>query len=101
MMKKDLGEIREGWLADLLLVDGDPLSNISVLQDQSKLLAIMKDGEFAQDAGDPLAAQPSSPRTLNGTDHHLLINEEANLGASSLPLLGGRSVRRMEMVLGS
>jgi len=48
MMKKDLGELREGWLADLLLVDGDPLSNISILQDKSKLLAIMKDGEFAK-----------------------------------------------------
>jgi imidazolonepropionase-like amidohydrolase len=48
MMKKDLGEIREGWLADLLLVDGDPLSNISILQDKSKLLAIMKDGEFCK-----------------------------------------------------
>jgi imidazolonepropionase-like amidohydrolase len=48
MMKKDLGEIREGWLADLLLVDGDPLSNISVLQDKNRLLAIMKDGEFCK-----------------------------------------------------
>jgi imidazolonepropionase-like amidohydrolase len=48
MMKKDLGEIREGWLADLLLVDGDPLSNIAILQDRSKLLAIMKDGEFCK-----------------------------------------------------
>jgi imidazolonepropionase-like amidohydrolase len=48
MMRKDLGEIREGWLADLLLVDGDPLANISMLQDTSKLLAIMKDGEFAK-----------------------------------------------------
>ena len=48
MMRKDLGEIREGWLADLLLVDGDPLANISILQDKSKLLAIMKDGEFAK-----------------------------------------------------
>jgi imidazolonepropionase-like amidohydrolase len=46
MMKKDLGEIREGWLADLLLVDGDPLANISILQDKTKLLAVMKDGEF-------------------------------------------------------
>jgi imidazolonepropionase-like amidohydrolase len=46
MMKKDLGEIREGWLADLLLVDGDPLSNISILQDKNKILAVMKDGEF-------------------------------------------------------
>jgi imidazolonepropionase-like amidohydrolase len=48
MMRKDLGEIREGWLADLLLVDGDPLANISILQDRSKFLAIMKDGEFAK-----------------------------------------------------
>ncbi|MGH8633626.1 MAG: amidohydrolase family protein, partial [Burkholderiales bacterium] len=48
MLGKDLGEIREGWLADLLLVDGDPLSNISILQDRSKLLAIMKDGQFSK-----------------------------------------------------
>ncbi len=47
MMKgKELGEIREGWLADLLLVDGDPLSSISILQDPRRLLAIMKDGQF-------------------------------------------------------
>ena len=48
MRAKELGEIREGYLADLLLVDGDPLSNISILQDRSKLLAIMKDGEFCK-----------------------------------------------------
>jgi imidazolonepropionase-like amidohydrolase len=43
---KELGEIKEGYLADLLLVDGDPLSNIAILQDRTKLLAIMKDGAF-------------------------------------------------------
>ena len=48
MRGKELGEIREGWLADLLLVDGDPLANIGILQDRAKLLAIMKDGEFAK-----------------------------------------------------
>ena len=48
MRGKELGEIREGWLADLLLVDGDPLANIAILQDRAKLLAIMKDGEFAK-----------------------------------------------------
>ena len=46
MHGKELGEIKEGYLADLLLVDGDPLSNIAVLQDRTKLLAIMKDGAF-------------------------------------------------------
>ncbi len=47
MMKgEELGRIKDGFLADLLLIDGDPLSNISVLQDQSKILAVMKDGVF-------------------------------------------------------
>jgi len=49
MRGKELGEIRDGWLADLLLVDGDPVSNIAVLQDRSKLLAIMKDGQFCKE----------------------------------------------------
>ena len=49
MMKpNELGVLKEGYLADLLLVDGDPLSNISILQDQKKLLAIMKDGQFCK-----------------------------------------------------
>ena len=30
----------------MLLVDGDPIANVRVLQDKSRLLAIMKDGEF-------------------------------------------------------
>ena len=43
---KELGQIQEGWLADLLLVDGDPLADLGVLLNKSKLLAIMKDGVF-------------------------------------------------------
>jgi imidazolonepropionase-like amidohydrolase len=46
LMGRELGEIKEGYLADVLLVDGDPLSNIAILQDRTKLLAIMKDGVF-------------------------------------------------------
>ncbi|MBM3599605.1 MAG: amidohydrolase family protein [Alphaproteobacteria bacterium] len=46
MMGSELGLIKEGYLADLLLVDGDPISNIEILQDRNKLLAIMKDGQF-------------------------------------------------------
>lgn len=46
MRPNELGMIKEGYLADLLLVDGDPLSNLGVLLERSKLLAIMKDGVF-------------------------------------------------------
>ncbi|MCP4381941.1 MAG: amidohydrolase family protein, partial [Hyphomicrobiales bacterium] len=45
-MGDELGQIREGYLADLLLVDGDPIANVAVLQEKDRLLAIMKDGEF-------------------------------------------------------
>jgi imidazolonepropionase-like amidohydrolase len=39
---------RKATLADLLLVDGDPLANLSILRDPKRLLAVMKDGEFAK-----------------------------------------------------
>ena len=41
----DVGTIAAGKLADILVVDGDPLRNISVLRDRERLLMIMKGGE--------------------------------------------------------
>jgi imidazolonepropionase-like amidohydrolase len=41
-----LGQIRPGYLADLLLVDGDPLADPSVLQGRNRICAIMKGGRF-------------------------------------------------------
>jgi imidazolonepropionase-like amidohydrolase len=46
LMGNELGQIKEGFLADLLLVDGDPVADLSILLDKKKLLAIMKDGKF-------------------------------------------------------
>jgi len=46
MQPGELGLVKEGYLADLLLVDGDPLADLGLLLDRSKLLAIMKDGAF-------------------------------------------------------
>ncbi|MCX7318485.1 MAG: amidohydrolase family protein, partial [Hyphomicrobiales bacterium] len=40
-----LGVVQEGALADLLLMDGDPIANIKLIEDPEKnLLVIMKDG---------------------------------------------------------
>ncbi len=44
-----LGLIAEGYFADLLLVDGNPAEDITVLQDHNKLEIIMKDGVFHKD----------------------------------------------------
>ena len=45
-MGNELGQVREGYLADLLLVDGNPLDDLGILQDRERLLGIMKDGAF-------------------------------------------------------
>ncbi len=57
MMGNELGQIKPGYLADILLVDGNPLANVSILQDASKLMAIMKDGEFHKQPQTEKAAQ--------------------------------------------
>jgi imidazolonepropionase-like amidohydrolase len=42
-----IGTLKPGAFADLLLIDGDPLKNLGVLQEQGKYLAaIMKGGRF-------------------------------------------------------
>ena len=41
-----LGVVEEGALADLLLVDGDPLADIKLVEDPAKsFVVIMKDGK--------------------------------------------------------
>ena len=47
MLKEgELGQVKDGCLADLLLVDGDPLANLALLRDPRRILAVMKDGVF-------------------------------------------------------
>jgi len=41
----DLGTLEPGKFADLLVVDGDPLADIRLLQNKDKLALIMKDGK--------------------------------------------------------
>jgi imidazolonepropionase-like amidohydrolase len=45
-LSDELGLVKQGYLADLLLVDGDPLRDITLLQDKAKLGLIMKGGRF-------------------------------------------------------
>jgi imidazolonepropionase-like amidohydrolase len=46
LMDMPLGELKPGFLADLLLVDGDPTVDVRVLQDKRRITAVMKDGRF-------------------------------------------------------
>jgi imidazolonepropionase-like amidohydrolase len=49
MMDGALGQVRTGYLADLLLVRGNPLQDVRILQDKRSLLAVMKDGVLLSD----------------------------------------------------
>ena len=51
MMGLDAGQVREGYLADLLLIDGDPTRDVRVMQDRSRIAMIMKDGAFHKRPG--------------------------------------------------
>jgi imidazolonepropionase-like amidohydrolase len=45
-----LGRVAEGGLADLLVVEGDPLADLCVLPNQGAQIAmIVKDGAFVKD----------------------------------------------------
>ena len=55
----ETGTIAAGKYADLLVVDGNPLNNISVLRDQERLMMVMKGGSAYLDQlpiGQPLPA---------------------------------------------
>lgn len=49
-LKGELGEVKDGCIADLLLVDGDPLQDLDIMVHQKNLLVIMKDGTLYKDA---------------------------------------------------
>ena len=42
----ETGTVEPGKRADLLVVDGDPLADIALLQRPDKLMAIVKEGQF-------------------------------------------------------
>jgi imidazolonepropionase-like amidohydrolase len=46
MREDELGKIKPGYFADCILVDGDPIENISVLQEHDKLNVIMINGRI-------------------------------------------------------
>lgn len=56
----ELGTLEAGKLADLILVDGDPLADISVLSGPERVAFVMKDGQV-QKIAPALAARQNTP----------------------------------------
>ena len=47
-MENEIGTVQEGKLADLLVVAGNPLENIAILQKPDNLRLIMKGGRMVK-----------------------------------------------------
>jgi imidazolonepropionase-like amidohydrolase len=45
----DLGQVREGYVADLLVVDGSPAEDLGVLQDERAVHAVLQSGRITVD----------------------------------------------------
>jgi imidazolonepropionase-like amidohydrolase len=56
VMDLPVGLLRAGYLADVLVVRGEPAEDVSVLQDTENLLAIMQNGVFYKRADQLTAA---------------------------------------------
>lgn len=73
MREDELGKIKPGYFADCILVDGNPIENISVLQEHDKLNIIMINGrihkatykEFVRPEQQNLSTPPSQPLKLD------------------------------------
>jgi imidazolonepropionase-like amidohydrolase len=57
-MADQIGTLEVGKLADLLVVRGDPLQDIRLLQEPENILVVMKEGQVVVNRGDLPLAQP-------------------------------------------
>lgn len=72
-MGRELGRIKEGYLADLLIVDGDPTVDIGILKTPEALRAIMKNGNFIKNtlarSTDSKGSSPAESSMANLATH--------------------------------
>lgn len=83
MQEHELGKVQPGYYADMILVDGNPLEDITVFQDHTKLDVIMINGrihkvsskDFALPSGDAPAREPT-PKPKNNFSNYIAYLDE-------------------------
>jgi imidazolonepropionase-like amidohydrolase len=55
-LENQLGSIQKGKLADIIIVDGDPLTNVAVLQDQQRIRMVIFEGRICVNRGLTISA---------------------------------------------
>jgi imidazolonepropionase-like amidohydrolase len=70
MRGHELGQIQPGYIADLVMVDGDPLQDLGILTDPSRIVMVMQDGVVHKHLRD--AAPADAALHLPKSEHPLL-----------------------------
>jgi imidazolonepropionase-like amidohydrolase len=65
-LQDQIGTVEEGKQADLILVDGDPLADISLLEDPANVVMVVKEGGIVKQRGDRAAPVPPHNARMRG-----------------------------------
>ncbi|OQV00024.1 hypothetical protein CLAIMM_05579 [Cladophialophora immunda] len=77
MQEGELGKILPGYYADCILVNGDPLQDIAVLQNHDKLDVIMINGRIHKSSpADFVVVQPAAPSPQPKNPHNFVTFED-------------------------
>lgn len=71
--RPQMGTLEVGKLADILVVDGDPIADVAVLQDLDRLKVVMKDGQVVD------TKTPIRERTVYGWEKPMLYWRDARM----------------------
>ena len=80
---EELGKVQPGYYADVILVDGNPLEDLEILQDSAKLHAIVINGHIhknlsvAKEDGQSVTAEGISKKTAMYNNLPLMAGRKA------------------------
>lgn len=94
MQEHELGKIQPGYYADCILVDGNPLRDISILQDHDRLNVIMINGrihkaspkDFAQQLTGAPAIEEAVPQENHFSNYVTYLDEQGKQRVGHLDL---------------
>lgn len=94
MQERELGKIQPGYYADCILVDGNPLNDISILQDHDRLNVIMINGrihkasprDFAQQLTSAPVIEEVAPQKEHVSNYVTYLDEQGKQRVGHLNL---------------
>ncbi|KAJ5610235.1 5-carboxymethyl-2-hydroxymuconate isomerase [Penicillium lagena] len=101
MQEDELGKILPQYYADCILVNGDPLKDISILQDHDKLDVIMINGRIHKSAPSDFVTQPTQTTTISSAKNYNFVAFEDRMGRSRIGHLEDSTIYSLTMASGS